>query len=66
MQRAWCLSAPCVGMPFSTATAIILLLTTSAAFPSPGRSDPSPPLMLLQVVLEVGLLSTMAGIFKEV
>lgn len=53
-------------VPFSTATAIILLFTTSVAFPSPGSSDPSPPLMLLQVVLKAGLLSTMAGIFKDV
>lgn len=49
-------------LPFSTATAIILLLTMSVALPSPGRPDLSPPLMLLQVVV----LSTMAGIFKGV
>lgn len=52
MQRACHLSVHCILMPFSTAAAIILLLNTSVAFPSPGRSDPS--LMLLQVVLEVG------------
>jgi len=66
MQKAWCLSAPCVGMPCSTATAPVLLLTTSVALPSSGRSDPSPPLMLLQVVLKVGLSSLTAGVFKDV
>lgn len=66
MQSTQYVSAPHVHMHFSTATAIILLFMMSVAFPSPERSDPSPPLRLLQVVLKVGLLNTMAGVFKSV